>query len=157
MTSQQINITEAITDDLPDIMKLLAVIDLPTEGVPEWLNGFLVARNGNGQIVGCIGLEAYGEVGLLRSAAVTSEIQGTGIGTLLTQALLERSFHTGIKEMVLLTTTAKDFFSKRFGFQLANRIDYQEQLATSPEWLLPRCSSAAFMKLTLNPNLVQPS
>lgn len=55
----------------------------------------------------------------------------------------------GIKEMVLLTMTVRDFFARRFGFTEAERSDYESRLAQSPEWKLPRCSSAVFLRLDL--------
>jgi len=58
---------------------------------------------------------------------------------------------TSVREVVLLTTTARDFFSNRFRFEEATRADYDEQFAASPEWKLPRCSSAVVMRLKLTP------
>jgi amino-acid N-acetyltransferase len=149
MNDAQFDYTQATTADLSDIIALLTATQLPFEGVADYITGFLVARNSSGQAIGCIGLERHGNIGLLRSAAIAPAFQGTGLGTYLTRVLLERATQAGIQEVVLLTTTAKDFFIKRFGFQVANRADYDKQLAESPEWLLPRCSSAIFLRLTL--------
>jgi N-acetylglutamate synthase-like GNAT family acetyltransferase len=55
----------------------------------------------------------------------------------------------GVQEVVLPTTTARDFFARRFGFVEAPRADFQDQFADSPEWHFPRCSSATVMKLNL--------
>jgi N-acetylglutamate synthase-like GNAT family acetyltransferase len=75
--------------------------------------------------------------------------QRSGLGSCLTAALLERAAIDGIEKVVLLTSTARDFFARRFGFSEASRADYDEQLAGSPEWDLPRCSSAVCMSLDL--------
>jgi hypothetical protein len=37
--------------------------------VKDHFGGFLIARSGGSKILGCIGLERHGELGLLRSAA----------------------------------------------------------------------------------------
>lgn len=144
-------IEQASIADLPEILALLSAADLPHEGVTEYLDGFLIARSKGGQLVGCVGLERYGQLGLLRSAAVLSEHQGQGIGSKLVRRLLEKAARDEIKEVVLLTTTAKDYFQTQFGFQEKLRADYQQRLADSPEWNLPRCSSASFMALKLDP------
>jgi arsenate reductase len=96
-------------------------------------------------------MERHGEIGLFRSAAVLSECQGQRVGGKLVRAILDRAANEGTSEIALLTTTAKEYFQKKFGFKEAKRSDYNERLADSPEWNLPRCSSAVFMTLKLKP------
>ena len=142
-------ISRATRADLPELLALLAAVDLPHEGVEEHLDGFVVARDAGGQLVGGIGLERHGSVGLLRSAAVAPEAQGSGLGLRLTSELLEGARSEGVEEVLLLTTTAKDFFGRKFNFEVGERKDYDAALARSPEWNLPRCSSAVLMRLCL--------
>jgi amino-acid N-acetyltransferase len=85
----------------------------------------------------------------LRSAAVAPDIQHSGLGSKLTSRLLELVRESGIEEVLLLTSTARDFFARRFGFTEASREDYSSKLANSFEWKLPPCSSAALLKLGL--------
>jgi N-acetylglutamate synthase-like GNAT family acetyltransferase len=59
--------------------------------------------------------------------------------------VLDDAARSGIEEVVLLTTTACDFFARRFGFTEARRADYYEILDQSAEWKLPRCASAVRM------------
>ena len=150
MASQLITIEKASAAFLPEILELLSAVDLPHEGVEEHLDGFLIARSGGGRIVGCVGLERYGELGLLRSVAILPKHQGQWIGSKLVRRLLENASRDGITEVVLLTATAKDYFQAKFGFQEKKRSRYQKRLADSPEWNLPRCSSAVFMALKLD-------
>lgn len=145
MNDEIITIAKAAPADLPEILALLSAANLPHEGVSEHLDNFLVARADANRIVGCIGLERYDELGLLRSAAVLPSYRGQGIGGRLTQTLLDLAAQEGIGEMVLLTTTAKEYFQTKFGFVETVRAQYAARLANSPEWNLPRCSSAAFM------------
>jgi N-acetylglutamate synthase-like GNAT family acetyltransferase len=153
MTDQVITIEKASPACLDDVLEMLSQINLPHDGVKEHFGGFLVARSGGGRILGCVGLEHHGEIGLLRSAAVLSEYQGQWIGNKLIRELLKRASNEGITEVVLLTTTAREYFQNKFGFKEAKRSDYDERLAESPEWNLPRCSSAVFMTLKLNPKI----
>ena len=144
-----ISVSKASRADLDELLAILAVVNLPTEGVVEHLDHFWVARDIDNRLVGCAGLEMYGRLGLLRSVAVSPDSRHAGLGSKLTSAILDDAAEAGIEEVVLLTTTARDFFARRFGFLEADRADYNERLAISQEWSLPRCSSAAFMLLRL--------
>ncbi len=144
-------ISRAEDSDLEEILSLLNTVDLPHDGVAEHLDGFLVARDDTGRLVGCVGMERHGRLGLLRSAAVTPEIQRSGLGTRLTEAILQDAARQGISEALLLTTTARDFFEKKFGFAVTSRDFYDERLAQSLEWRLPRCSTAVLMKINIYP------
>ncbi|HEX8178512.1 MAG TPA: GNAT family N-acetyltransferase [Pyrinomonadaceae bacterium] len=149
MNADAITIRPAAAADLAELLALLDAVKLPHEGVADCLAGFLVARDAAGRLVGCVGLEQHGEVGLLRSAAVAPALQRAGLGARLVAALLERARAQGVREVTLLTATARDFFAHRFGFVTADRAAYETRLAASPEWHLPRCASAVFMRLTL--------
>lgn len=142
-------ITDASADDLKEILELLSEMQLPQEGVAENVGGFLVARDEASRLVATVGLERHGNTALLRSAAVVPEYQGAGVGTRLTERLLERATSDGVERVVLLTSTASEFFARRFGFSETARADYDEELAGSSEWNLPRCSSAVCMSLDL--------
>jgi amino-acid N-acetyltransferase len=150
MTSPSITTQRATAADLDELLALLDSAGLPGEGVAEFLGGFLVARDASGRLVGCAGAERYGDVALLRSAAVAPDLQRSGLGSRLVRALIERERGEGVREVALLTTTARDFFARKFGFAEAARADYEDRLAASPEWRLPRCSSAAFMRKVLS-------
>lgn len=149
MNCENITITDASPDDLRDVLNLLSVVQLPDDGVAENISGFLVARDESSRLVATIGLERHGDTGLLRSAAVDPEYQGCGIGSRLTENLLERATKNGVERVVLLTSTAREFFARRFGFCEAARTGFDKDLAASSEWNLPRCSSAVCMSLDL--------
>jgi amino-acid N-acetyltransferase len=150
MNCENITITGASSDDLTGVLDLLTEVQLPHDGVAEHFRRFYVARDESSRIVATIGLERHGNIALLRSAAVTPQYQHCGLGSRLTTHLLERATNEGIERVVLLTTTAKDFFERRFGFCETPRATYENQLADSSEWNLPRCSSAVCMSLDLN-------
>lgn len=140
-------IEQAQARDLEDVLALLNDVALPSEGVKEHFSQFLVARDG-GRLVGCVGLERYGDTALLRSVAVVPDRQRDGLGRQLTARLLEAARSSGVREVVLLTTTAADFFARHFGFTAAERKQFDETFAASAEWHLPRCSSAACLHLS---------
>ncbi|MGH9847124.1 MAG: GNAT family N-acetyltransferase, partial [Blastocatellia bacterium] len=97
-----------------------------------------------------VGQERYGDVALLRSLVVSPGEQRGGIGRALTARLLEEARGRGIREIVLLTTTARDFFTRHFRFEVVERNRFDTAFANSPEWHLPRCSSAVCMHLRLD-------
>lgn len=151
MTEPLITITKASPAQLQETLALLHAVDLPHEGVAEYFDSFLVAVDEAGKVFGCVGLERHAKIGLLRSLAVCPDYQGKRLGTRLTYALLDIAAEKGISEVVLLTTTAKNFFAKVFQFEEVKRTRFDEALKNSPEWNLPRCSSAVCMKLSLKP------
>jgi len=151
MDEYPISICKAEPKALPAVLDILSAVGLPHDGVVEHLSGFLLAKAEASRIAGCIGLEMHGELGLLRSAAVLPEYQGRGVGYKLTSRLLEIAREQGITEIALLTTTAASYFHDKFGFEQSERSSYEDRLAASPEWNLPRCSSASFMTLKLDP------
>ena len=152
MNGEDIEISPASSDDLTEILELLSEVQLPPDGVAENVGAFLVARNKQSRLVGTIGLERHGDTALLRSAAVSRDCQKSGLGSRLTEALLQRATNEGVKKVVLLTATASEFFAGRFGFCETPRDIFEEQLAGSSEWNLPRCSSAVCMSLDLGAN-----
>jgi len=149
MSCENITITNASSDDLREILDLLAQVQLPHDGVAENVGAFLVAKNELARVVATIGLERHGNTGLLRSAAVAPEYQCCGIGSRLTADLLEHATNNGVERVVLLTSTAREFFAGRFGFSETPRTVFDKELAASSEWNLPRCSSAVCMSLDL--------
>jgi amino-acid N-acetyltransferase len=149
MNCENINVTDASSDDLRDILNLLSQVQLPHDGVAENLSTFLIARDESSQLIATIGLEHHGSTALLRSAAVAPQYQGCGIGSRLTEQLLHRATNDGIERVVLLTSTAREFFERRFGFCETPRTKYDQELSESSEWNLPRCSSAVCMTLDL--------
>jgi amino-acid N-acetyltransferase len=112
-------VIRASAEDLPVILDLLAKCGLPTQGVHENRAHFFVLKERE-KLAGCIGMEVYGDVGMLRSLAVIEEKRGLGYGNVLTRQILSYSGKKKIKRLYLLTTHAEGFFS-RFGFVAVGR------------------------------------
>jgi amino-acid N-acetyltransferase len=105
-------IAPAGMSDLPAVAGLLEASGLPSRDVSAaMLEHYLVARRGTA-LVGVIGLEPLGDVGLLRSAAVAAAERGRGLGVALTRELERRARAVGIRRVFLLTTTAEAFFAR---------------------------------------------
>ncbi len=146
-TPARATIRPATPRDWPGIERLLHARSLPLEGASEHLERFLVAEQG-ATVVGCVGLERYGPLGLLRSLAVDEGISGRGVGTELVRALLARAPRLGVDALYLLTTTAADYFP-RFGFEPLPRSALPDALSASAELRGACPASAVAMRLTL--------
>jgi amino-acid N-acetyltransferase len=120
---------------------------LPAAHLVEHLEHFLVVRQ-QGRVVGCAGLEIYGDSCLLRSLAVHPDFQGQGLGKQLLQALIAKARCLGLKEAVALTGTAVEF-ARRFGFREVPREQVAAQVRASWEFGAAACQSAACLRLVL--------
>lgn len=125
-------IRNATSADLPAVENLLSASDLPLDGVKDNFSNFVVAED-DGEIAGAIGLEEFGAVALLRSAVVSLEHRGSGIGRRLVERLLEGAEVAGIEELYLLTTTADQYFP-RFGFTRTTRSAVPDAVKASAEF-----------------------
>jgi amino-acid N-acetyltransferase len=115
----QVIIREAIKDDLKVIKSLLDSVSLPSVDIEKHLSNFFVLQN-EGQIIGTIGMELYGDTALLRSLAVEKDFQNRGYGKKLYHALISKAKKLDVINIYLLTETAIGFFSKE-GFQQIRR------------------------------------
>lgn len=100
------------------------------------------------EIIGTIGLEHDGTVGLLRSLSVQEGSRGKGYGEQLVNFLEETAKAKGIEVMYLLTTTAAAFFSKR-GYQTISRTEVPLFVQQTTEFSSVCPSTATIMKKQL--------
>lgn len=137
----------ASAEDWPAIASLLERYDLPLEGAQDHLEQFLLALDATtGELRGVAGLECYGDVGLLRSVAVAERHRG--VGAALVERMLERTRSLGIWQVVLLTTTAADYFL-RFGFHRIERREAPAAVHASKEFQGACPASATVMMRSL--------
>jgi len=129
--------------DLRAVQQLLAAASLPTTGIEAPGAEFLVAVAGE-RVVGCAGLERYGDVGLLRSVAVDPEWRGRGLGAGLTRRVLAVAKQRGIVRIYLLTETAAQYFHA-FGFRVIPRSEADPAVQGSAEFTELCPASATLM------------
>ena len=94
--------------DEPALRALLASASLPVDDLSIDTQEFLLAHSG-ATLVGCVGFEAYGDAGLLRSFAVVSGRRRQGLGTALFDRIVARALVRGVKTGYVLTTFAERF------------------------------------------------
>jgi amino-acid N-acetyltransferase len=127
------------------VTKLLIEVGLPVPDPSGKPVQFLLARQAD-NVVGCIGWESYDSLALLRSFAVSPDLRGTGIGSLLLKEALAHLVIAGVSEFYLLTESAADFAS-RFGFTLRDRCSLPSALTESRQFVFECGSSAQCMSL----------
>jgi len=141
-------ITPAHNENETGIKQLLESYDLPTTDLtPGKLGSFLILQHED-ELVGVIGLESYGQVGLLRSLAVRRGQRGRGYGGNLVTQIEVRARENGVNELYLLTTTAEGFFGKR-GYARVTRASAPEEIQSTAEFRELCPDSAVLMRKTL--------
>src|SRR5262249_40526917 len=130
------------------IATVIKAVDLPIDGLREHLGNFLVLRNGD-EVVGCVGLEIYDEVAILRSLAVVTEHRGEGLGWMLADNAVERARQSGVRRLYLLTETATDFFANHFGFRIIDRQRVEPPANQSAQFTSGVYNGATAMRLDL--------
>lgn len=99
-------------EDFESIISLLILCDLIHEDVGEsFCQHTLVAENANG-VIGVLGLEHEGHIGLIRSLAVHPDHRGEGIALALCTQMEEVAKAESLVRLYLLTTTAQSYFSE---------------------------------------------
>jgi amino-acid N-acetyltransferase len=139
-----LSLRRAVQEDGEAVASLLRDLELPTDGVPEWLDQFWVAE-AQSQVVAVAGMERYGDSGLLRSVAVAQDWRGTGVGRALVERVLDEGRTAGVKEVYLLTTTAEHYFP-RLGFACVERESVPQALHASAEFAGACPASAVVMR-----------
>jgi amino-acid N-acetyltransferase len=93
---------------------------------------------------GLVGLELFGDVGLLRSLVVAPPRRGRGDGLALVKHAEAAARRQGIAALYLLTTTAEDFFA-RHGYRRAERAVAPAAIRSTREFAGLCPASSAFM------------
>ena len=140
------NITALSGDELPEVIALLEANGLPTSDLSPDVR-LLGVRDSLG-LEGVVGIEARGEVGLLRSLAVRSDRRASGLGSALVLEIEQLAAAEGISELYLLTTTAEGFFSHR-GYSLLQRESAPGAIRSTSEFMNVCPASATFMRKVL--------
>ena len=126
------HITEATPPMRAEMIALLQSQQLPVEDLPSQLSDFFVAQE-DGKLIGLIGMEQYGEYGLLRSMVVHPDFRNQQIAAALVKTLEQRATAAGIKALYLLTETAAIYFSKK-GFSTVQRETVPDAIKVSSEF-----------------------
>ena len=118
--------------------------DLDTSGV------LLIAAQDEGRLVGCVGIEPHGDVGIIRSLAVTPAFRGRGIARALVTRAETLASERGILCLYLLTENAVEFW-KKARYVVVSRTEAPAAIRTSAEFKSLCSPSATCMKHMKHP------
>src|SRR5262249_13456438 len=121
----------------------------PTEDIGTSAIRWLVSES-DGRLTGVVGIEAFGDAGLLRSLAVIPDQRGSGIGAALVSRLEQSCREQGLRHLLLLTETADTFFARR-GYARADRSTVPASIQASAEFRSLCPASATCMAKALAP------
>jgi N-acetylglutamate synthase-like GNAT family acetyltransferase len=139
--------TRLIPPATSDFIKALSEAGLPVP-VPALPNQTFLELHVGARRVGYSGFEIHGVAGLLRSVVVLPDAQGQGYGALVVKAAMEQARCDGVRELWLLTTTARAFFA-HMGWVQRERADAPAQIAASTEFASICPASATCMSFQL--------
>ena len=110
---------------------------------------FQVIVDDAGGLIGSCAVEPHGSSGLLRSLAVLESLRGRGAGSQLVSAVEAAARDAGIRDLYLLTTTARVFF-ERLGYVPIERAGVPEAIKRSTEYCSICPDSAAVLRKRLD-------
>ena len=142
-----LSMRRATPDDWQRLADLLATADLPLAGAEAHLSDFFLAFRDD-DLIGSAGLERYGDTALLRSVAVAAPERGHGVGQALVQQILAYAASLEVRQVVLLTNTAADFFLLS-GFRPIDRNEFPRAAQVSVEFQEACPATATGMSLAL--------
>jgi len=119
--------------DLPHALKLLQGAGLPTADLHTAARLQIWVLEAKSGVAGVIALERFGTEGLLRSLVVAPEYRKQGFGFELVARLEQDARSEGVRQLVLLTETAQEFFC-RLDYQVIDRHSVSEELRQSAEF-----------------------
>lgn len=141
------NVRAATDQDGLVIRSLLESCALPTADLESAQPRFLVAYQGN-VLCAAGAIEPFGRAGLLRSLVVAADRRGLGIGQALVTELERLAHAQSLRELVLLTQTARGFFERQ-GYRVIDRKDAPPAVQSSEEFRSLCPDSACCMAKTL--------
>lgn len=142
-----IQIRPAHPNQFAALAALLTHNDLSGNDLPVELANFWLALDGD-KLIGSVGIEAYGNAGLLRSVCVDAAYRNQGIARQLFEVARQEARRQAIRDLYLLTTTADQYFDQ-LGFVRVERITVPDAIQQTEQFSSLCPSSAIVMKQIL--------
>jgi amino-acid N-acetyltransferase len=142
-------IEQARPSDRAAAEALLRGANLPLDGIDEHFGHFIVARGGDGALIGLAGIEFYGASALIRSVVVAPSHRRTGLGRRLVDAIIALAKSAGVGTLYLLTEGAQPFFES-LGFEPIERSAADPHVASSPQFHIAPCRAATCLRRSIS-------
>ena len=115
-------------EDTVRVVNYLNDAGLGTEGVAEAIDYFLIMENADRKVTATIGIEPINKLGLLRSLAISSDLNQEMLLYLFNQALLLAT-EKSLTNLLLATNKPESVaFFQTLGFRLINKADLPQTL-----------------------------
>ncbi len=134
-----------------EVEALLADAQLPVADLSSSRSLGLLGFRERGRLVGVVGVELYGSVGMLRSLVVARAHRNTGLGMTLVSNAETKAAEQGVESLYLLTTTAAQFFA-RLGYEAVPRSEAPAAIAATAQFSELCPASSTFMRKVLAAN-----
>ena len=138
----------ASAHELVAIQALLESSELPTSDLESAQPEFAVIREGD-RVIAAGALQRFGSAALLRSVVVAQNRRGRGLGQVIVSELERLARAAEIKQLILLTETAAEFFARQ-GYRIIERSTAPEDMQGSEEFRSLCPSSATCMAKSLD-------
>lgn len=132
----------------PDVENLLTEAGLPVSDLSGRRSLALLGIREGGRLVGVVGMEVCGTVGMLRSLAVVPARRNTGLGVSLVSDAESWPAARGVCTLYLLTTTAARFF-ERLGYEAIPRSEAPAAIAATAQFSALCPASSTFIRKVL--------
>ena len=126
------------------VVSLLEAEGLPASDLTESHLEHFFFTGSDGAPSALVGLEIYGEAGLLRSLVVSAAARTQGLGSALVLHAEAYAVAYKVRALYLLTTTAESYFEHR-GYRRIDRSEAPPSIKSTREFASLCPSSAAFM------------
>ena len=134
-----------------EVEALLTEAQLPVADLASSRSLKLLGIRDGGGLLGVVGIEVYGRVGLIRSLAVEPAHRKSGLGVSLVSNAEAWAAEQGVETLYLLTTTAAQFFARR-GYEAVPRSEAPAAIAATAQFSDLCPASSTFMRKVLAAN-----
>ncbi len=134
-----------------EVEALLTEAQLPVSDLSGSPSLNLLGIRQGGRVVGVVGVEVYGNLGMLRSLAVEPASRKSGLGVGLVSDAEAWAAARGVETLYLLTTTAAQFFAS-LGYEAIARSEAPAAISATAQFSDQCPASSTFMRKVLAAN-----
>lgn len=155
IATKNITVQPATAMDWRHVIRLMELNGLEADDLKEPHSQFQLAWS-EGQAVGVVGAEKYGDDALIRVLSIDKPHQGNGVGKQLMEQLLSRLRQEGLRRAYLFTVSTPEYFAQ-FKFKRMPHEQAPAALRDSPEFQRACSACTALMSVPLSSDQREPS
>lgn len=133
--------------ELKEVRELLMSLELPYEGFVERLIHLFIAQN-KGRVIGCVGLESFDKLGLIRVLAVHPDFQDEDVGRQLMEHILDYARLNNMREIYAFAPSLSPYLED-LGFRVIDKEEIDSRIRELPDFETLCPETASCLKLTI--------